>query len=167
MITCVKCKKDFPIIYKDENGKEHNLCNRKYCLECSPFGKHNNRKIHIIDPNHPYKCRRCGVTDKKLFYRKQYKECAKCHNQDVLKRGQEKRKWAIEQMGGKCSKCGYCKNTCAIEIHHLDPSIKDETFGCMRGWSKERIIKEISTCILLCRNCHAEEHYNKNHNNGA
>ena len=50
MRTCLKCGLDFPIIQKIE-GKKRNLSNRKFCLQCSPFGKHNTKK----DPTIPTK----------------------------------------------------------------------------------------------------------------
>jgi 5-methylcytosine-specific restriction endonuclease McrA len=75
-----------------------------------------------------------------------------------LNLGNEKRKYAIDQLGGKCSVCGYSKYIGAIDIHHIDPSKKDDKFCGLRGWSKERILKEIQNCVALCKNCHAEAH---------
>lgn len=45
-IICKKCGDSFVINIKI-NGKYHNLCNRKYCLKCSPFKKHNTKKLEI------------------------------------------------------------------------------------------------------------------------
>lgn len=44
MPTCQKCGKDFPNWIK-LNGERKNISKRKYCLDCSPFGMHNTRKI--------------------------------------------------------------------------------------------------------------------------
>lgn len=65
----------------------------------------------------------------------------------------------IKEAGGKCQKCGY--NTCfrALEFHHLNPQEKD--FGLSsRGLCKDIdfLRLEAKKCILLCANCHAEEH---------
>ena len=51
--VCKNCGKKFPN-YISINGKRHNLHNRKYCLECSPFNQHNTKKIgkfraYVID----------------------------------------------------------------------------------------------------------------------
>lgn len=60
MIICKKCGKEFSSYIK-VNGILKNLCNRKYCLECSPFGGHNTSKIHIeIEEKF------CKFCDKKL-----------------------------------------------------------------------------------------------------
>ena len=61
-------------------------------------------------------------------------------------------------MGGKCQKCGYAKSMRALEFHHLDPNSKD--FGISKHINRDIISlrKEVSKCILLCSNCHAEEH---------
>ncbi len=107
-----------------------------------------------------HKCRKCGETDPKLFYGDDKEVCGECHLKRVNDTGRENRKYAIEQLGGKCQiqSCGYNKYIGALDIHHLDPNIKDTNFKSMRGWSKARIDKEIKNCILLCKNCHAEIH---------
>lgn len=61
----------------------------------------------------------------------------------------------------KCEVCGENHPAC-LEFHHKDPSEKDgEIFKAVHdGWGKERIIKEIDKCKVLCSNCHRKEHYN-------
>ncbi len=103
-------------------------------------------------------CSFCGETDKSKFYGKKKTVCGKCHNIYTIKLGQEKRKWAIDKLGGCCKLCGYKYYYGAISIHHLDPNLKDEKFTQMRGWSRERIAKEIENCVALCNNCHSEVH---------
>ena len=105
----------------------------------------------------PYRCP-CGEVDPSKFYGHKKRICAKCQNEYNLKSGQEKRKKAIEYLGGKCVKCGYDKYYGSIDLHHLDPSKKDASFTGLRSWSWERILKEIENCIPLCRNCHGEVH---------
>lgn len=109
----------------------------------------------------------CLACDKELSG-KQTKYCSiKCKNnslcnyQTQLSRGLIRKKQAIQKLGGKCSKCGYCKNIAVLSFHHLDPSIK--SFGLdMRHFSNNGIQvleKELAKCILLCMNCHIELHY--------
>lgn len=64
----------------------------------------------------------------------------------------------IEYMGGKCKRCGYDKCKRALAFHHLDPKTKSFNIsGChTRKWSE--VQKELDKCIMLCHNCHAEEH---------
>ena len=64
----------------------------------------------------------------------------------------------IEAMGGKCNICGYNKCNGALELHHIDPSAKQFSFGGIRAnptaWNN--IVNELKKCILLCANCHRE-----------
>ena len=100
----------------------------------------------------------CGETNPEKFYGHSKKTCSKCHNLITTKSGKNNRLFAVEYLGAKCKVCSYEKYSGALDIHHLDPSIKDKDFRNMRGWCKERIINEINNCVLLCRNCHAEVH---------
>lgn len=45
-----------------------------------------------------------------------------------------------------------------MEFHHLNPLEKDEQPSKMIGKEWEDLKKEIDKCILLCSNCHREEH---------
>lgn len=84
--------------------------------------------------------------------------CGKCHNEYTMKLGREKRQYAVAKLGGKCIHCGFDKWLSSLDIHHLNPEVKDSKFAQMRGWSLTRIDKEIEKCVLLCRNCHAAYH---------
>lgn len=72
---------------------------------------------------------------------------------------------AVEYKGGKCEKCGYNKSLAALDFHHIDPCKKDFNIGSSiaLGLSWETVKKELDKCILLCSNCHREEH-NLNNN---
>ena len=60
--------------------------------------------------------------------------------------------------GGKCEKCGYDKCQRALEFHHLDPNVKDFGISSILTKSFTSLVEESDKCILLCSNCHAEEH---------
>ena len=109
-------------------------------------------------PIKPYKCSFCGETDKDKFYGNKHTRCGKCHNKDTIKRGNSNKEWAVALLGGKCVNCGYCKSSWALQFHHTDPKAKDKNFSSMKGWGKKRIEKELEGCVILCANCHAEEH---------
>ena len=85
------------------------------------------------------------------------KKCNSCMAN--LARNRRKQKM-IDYKGGQCQKCGYNKCTQALCFHHLDPSTKSFNISgnhC-RKWA---IVKqELDKCILLCHNCHCEEHAN-------
>jgi len=64
--------------------------------------------------------------------------------------------------GGKCSRCGYKRCLDALDFHHIDPSTKDRTYNSIasifRNCSIEKACAEAAKCILICANCHREEH---------
>lgn len=103
-------------------------------------------------------CTKCGEKDPNKFYGNRKRTCGRCHNRDVKARGQDNIEWAIAHKGGGCQKCGYDKCMWALQFHHLDPDLKDPNFKGKRGWGRQRWVKELDNCILLCANCHLEEH---------
>ncbi len=105
-----------------------------------------------------YLCRQCGETDPAKFYSYRKKMCARCDNERVKEKAYATRERVIQHLGGACSKCGYDQFHCALDVHHLAPSTKDPTFENMRYWSWKRVVTELETCILVCKNCHAAIH---------
>jgi hypothetical protein len=105
-----------------------------------------------------HKCGHCGETDPIKFYGHKKSVCGKCHNKYTLDLGKKKRSFLVEHMGGKCVACGFNKYQSALQVHHLDPSKKDQNFPSIRGWSEQRILAEIQECVLLCACCHSAVH---------
>lgn len=103
-------------------------------------------------------CSRCGESDSRKFYGNKRSTCAKCHNDDVTRKGRHKTRKAITFLGGKCRCCGFDKHQASLCFHHLDPTTKDPSFSSMRGWAWERIETELKKCVLLCMNCHIAIH---------
>ena len=70
------------------------------------------------------------------------------------------KKRIVPAMGGECAMCGYKTCLRALDLHHIDPSKKEFSFGSIRAnaisWSK--IVTELRKCVLLCNRCHAEIH---------
>jgi protein-arginine kinase activator protein McsA len=69
--------------------------------------------------------------------------------------------YIVRKLGGKCSVCGYDKNTSALEFHHIDPTKKKFMVNAKTLSDKTltEIDNELEKCKLLCRNCHAETHH--------
>ena len=152
-MICVTCGSPFSIHVRVD-GKSRNLGSRKRCLDCSPFGSRNNTHTS----KKPYKCA-CGETDPNNFYGNKHTVCAKCHGKYTRQVNKDKRELIRQTLGGNCSRCGFDGPTCCYDVHHVDPTQKDPDFIRIRNWSKDRILKEIAKCQLLCRNCHAIVHY--------
>ena len=106
----------------------------------------------------PRKCGQCGETGPNKFYGRKKSVCGECHNKYTLGMGQKRKTKAREHLGGKCSVCGFDKYPSALAIHHKDPAVKDSKFAGMRGWSWNRIARELESCVLLCHNCHGAYH---------
>ena len=117
--------------------------------------KHSNFKDQ---PTTSYKCNQCGCTDENRFYGHKKSICKTCFNEEGTAKFRKNKEKAVKLLGGSCSMCGYNKSLVALDFHHTDPSIKDKNFKTMRHWSWERIENELSSCVLLCANCHREEH---------
>ena len=92
---------------------------------------------------------------------RQTKFCSKaCKNKYyVTKNRTDNKKRLVDALGGKCSECNYKKYIGALQFHHPNP---DKEYGISdRGWTRsyETLLKEAKKCVLLCANCHAEEHH--------
>ncbi len=148
MNLCRKCEKEIPWVVEIE-GKKRNLQTRKYCLDCSPFGKHNT-KSNIDSKGTKVKIKWCELTQKQ---RDRY-----CFI--LWMRGMDRKKKLIELKGGKCERCGYNKCIQALEFHHRNPKDKEfvlaQTQIRARPWAV--VLEESNKCDLLCANCHAEHH---------
>lgn len=104
-------------------------------------------------------CTKChSQKDEKEFYKKVRSWCKDCFNLYCHERWKIRKLDAVNLLGGKCSNCGYNQNLAALDFHHVDPTTKDSNWHsfCKYPWAK--IVNELSKCILLCRNCHAELH---------
>lgn len=169
-MKCQLCGKSFPVNWKNPiTNKFHNLCNRKYCLECSPFKEHNNKTLDInkeLGSKDEKKCIQCEkIKPNAEFYSKggSRKEqltsyCKVCLNQLTVDKQRQRKLQAIEYLGGKCKLCGYSKCAGALEFHHKDPNEKEFALSASRMTSFEKSKPELDKCILLCANCHREQH---------
>lgn len=99
---------------------------------------------------HPEQCR-ARVRKYRLTHLKQCKErCKKYIQKNKLKH--------VQALGGKCQVCGYNKCIAALDVHHIN----GDRGGLPRKISVcRKAILDYSKVVLLCRNCHAELHYNE------
>ncbi len=111
--------------------KETNA-SKTYCIECFESGQWRRKAMSTVEKK-------------------------KRSSKNVVSWRQRTKLKAIEYMGGSCKTCGYHKCSRALTFHHLNPYEKDFTIsGKSLSW--ERIKLELDKCILICANCHAEEH---------
>lgn len=131
------------------------------------------------------KCCRCGKEKSEEEFRirsssstgrqSACKECAKAYDKQWLKehpkkskkwiaraneRRRETRIWFNEYKKTlRCCICGE-SHPGVLDFHHKDPIEKDKTVSdAVVQWGRERILKEVAKCDILCANCHRKLHY--------
>ena len=125
MPICKKCGEEFP--YRAiVDGKERNFSSRKYCLKCSPFGKHNTQKLEKLS--------------KEALYMRKYRETHPEYK--PYKPGYGKRvrtaglqKIADDKNNGiiECISCGFDENISILEINHIKGGGRKETQGGLKS----------------------------------
>ena len=111
------------------------------------------------------KCKSYAANPEKYRSRKRliYAECPAKAKKLVYHRRDEILKWFRELCKQRqlCCPCGVSSPEC-LDFHHLRD--KDGNIAtCIRskGWSKERVLRELEKCQVLCANCHRTVHRNK------
>lgn len=144
------------------NGASHNMKNRRYCLKCSPFGRHNTKPISnpilVATAGNKF-CRACKTEQPLENFYKRHGVCKSCKQDAQKKKIKEFKRRCVEYLGGKCLECGYHKCYMALDFHHRNPEEKD--FKIAEAISKrfdDEIKRELDKCDLLCANCHRETH---------
>lgn len=119
-----------------------------YCVVCNKELQGNQRK---------FCCNTCKQKDN--YNRKKDLNSNTLFNEDS--RGLIRKLQLIENKGGKCENCGYNKNIAALDFHHINASEKEFSLDkrTLGNKSMDKILKKAEKCILLCANCHREEHY--------
>lgn len=77
------------------------------------------------------------------------------YNERFKKRWAEGREILDAHKAGGCVLCFETELT-VLDFHHL--SDKDVNVSTMLAMSRDRILKEIAKCIVLCANCHRRVH---------
>ena len=86
--------------------------------------------------------------------------CHDCFTLAMQKRDERKRR-AVEYLGGKCADCGYQTDFMTVyDFHHKEERIGKKEISYLItanvGW--EKMQKELDKCLLLCANCHRIRH---------
>jgi hypothetical protein len=83
-------------------------------------------------------------------------QCRKCDLIQKRQRVKSRKQFLVELLGGRCSKCGYSKCLAALEFHHPDENKENDVSAILQCFETAKT--EALRCILLCANCHREEH---------
>ena len=101
-------------------------------------------------------CKECAKEKRRLSRTKTKQEKA---NEYAYKRRLERKLWAVNYLGNKCSKCGITYPHYVYDFHHKNPKEKEFAISLILYYSEESLKKELDKCALLCANCHREEHW--------
>jgi hypothetical protein len=102
--------------------------------------------------------------EQKAYWDKYGKEYYIRHKQRILDRAyaerDKKRAKIVEYKMKNPCKCGE-SHPAALDFHHRDVSTKsfDISTGLSRGYSWDKMAKEIAKCDVICRNCHSILHW--------
>ena len=154
---------------KERISKKLRKYEKKFCKKCGKKLRYNNKtllcKKCLYSIEFVQYCASCGIalnkenSLKKKNNEKFYSYCNKCLYEKQKRRWIERKKEAVEYKGGKCIVCGYNKCMGALEFHHVNLENKNFGWTKMRFLSEEKMFLELDKCILMCANCHREEHY--------
>lgn len=129
--NCVVCGKEF-----DAKGNSK-TCSKK----CSKERRVKKHYRYHINPEPQKKASRKWREKHPHYLRDYYRK--------------RKRKF-VNMLGGKCEICGYSKCLSALEFHHIDSNEKEGR----KEWQKKKFEQKIrdGKIMLLCSNCHRENH---------
>ena len=103
-------------------------------------------------------------------YNSQYKQCAdeatkisrskkaehyrltRKRNRDNCR--QKFSEWKSEKGCLVCSE----NEPCCLDLHHLDPSEKEADPSSLAAGSWDKLMEEVSKCVVVCKNCHCKIH---------
>lgn len=128
--------------------KRCSKCKRE--LDESEFYKNRSKKDGLQNM-----CKRCSHRRRT----RHYKENREKENSRRRERARELREWFVEHKKGlSCSRCPEDR-WYVLEFHHRHSKDKEVSVMVADSYSRERILKEIEKCDVLCANCHKEVHY--------
>lgn len=88
--------------------------------------------------------------------------CKECQTKRVRIKQLEFAEW-VNSLKTECSICGYRTSKKALEWHHLDGGkefniSKFVNSNYPSAKNKEKVLRELDKCVLVCANCHRELH---------
>lgn len=93
------------------------------------------------------------------WYTKNKQKHQKSTLQAKSKREQRFRDFIIDYKSNNPCPCGESRWWC-LDFHHTDPTLKENNVSYIASFgSLTKLKSEISKCVVVCKNCHADIHY--------
>lgn len=86
-------------------------------------------------------------------------ECKTCKTLRIKKLKTKRAIELCDKFNNECTDCGVThSNPSFFDFHHLDKTTKEAEVKSIIGGSYDRLLKEVTKCVMLCPNCHRERH---------
>lgn len=108
----------------------------------------------------PYADKQKALEYKTRWNKNYYKNNKVLEKKRIFVRRKEIAAWLSDYKSRlKCISCNE-KTTVCLDFHHIDDKNKDRSLALAIkwGWGKDRIMREINKCKVLCSNCHRKLH---------
>lgn len=101
-----------------------------------------------------------SIEERRQFQREYYERNKELYRLRQIERRARNKSIINEAKKLGCSRCKENHPAC-IDFHHIDESTKSFTIGDFMkvNCGIERLLAEISKCVLLCSNCHRKLHW--------
>lgn len=100
-------------------------------------------------------CSRCGIEVTRYANGKKCRSCYNEYMRDYMsRRYHERRKQAIQALGGKCIDCGTTEN---LELDHIERSTKLINVSSFTWSDKVYWAEVLDKCTLRCQSCHRKK----------
>jgi hypothetical protein len=140
----------------DKINREHiREMKRKWIERNRESWREYKRKYHLLHRDSELQCMKTWYLKnkgKRLIYAKEWHKKNKGYNKEWCRK---KRLELIKKLGSKCCRCGYNKYLEVLEFHHLNSKEKENQNDFRRKGF------DLSKVMLLCANCHKEQHLRK------
>ncbi len=125
-------------------------CKDEKLLKC--FSKNSSKKDGLSS-----QCRDCHKEMRRIHYEKNKSKII----EQVGIQKEKVREWFNSLKNKPCKDCGKTYPPYVMDFDHLDSEEKEFQLGQALNWGKEKVLKEIAKCELVCANCHRERTHNR------
>ena len=161
---CPKCDKVKPLnsFYRDRSRSGGRSRRCKPCESAYRKRKYRERleRWHRGEDKEGYeKYKHLARESARKYYRTHVADPSKQRRQYYRWKENKERWYENLKQGRRCEVCGEDDSACLV-FHHRNPEEKEFMISTAKShrFSKERVLKEIEKCAVLCANCHLKLH---------